>query len=284
MSDYAFGNLKNLEVSLRQEKKQTEKKGKITAIKIIFCILCALLVAEAIVYFILFPCLNTPQIIWSGVNNYSQKSLVQSLGSYSYCSYIKFNSSQVKSILTTIPGIEDVTIEKKFPDVIRINVVERKAVAKTLISSGERSTLVQIDKNGVIFSVKSDLQSFDGSIPLISGIPVENISEGMRIPAKFRGLMDEIAKIKALPQNYFAAISEIHVVPKEYGNYELVLYPVHSRIKVLTDRHLTEEALSYMMVALDVVGNIEKNVEELDLRYGLVSYRTFNETAGESLE
>ncbi len=86
--------------------------------------------------------------------------------------------------------------------------------------------------------------------------------------------MSQISKIRALPQRYFAAISEIHVVPKDFGNYELVLYPVRSKLRVLTDRSLDESTLRQMMVVLDVVNSIEPNVSEIDLRYGSVSYRT----------
>lgn len=85
--------------------------------------------------------------------------------------------------------------------------------------------------------------------------------------------MEQIASIRSLSQKYFAAISEIQVVPKEFGNYELVLYPINSHVKVLTDRSLNEDALKYMMVVLDVVNSIEPNVSEIDLRYGSVSYR-----------
>ena len=113
----------------------------------------------------------------------------------------------------------------------------------------------------------------DGSVPIISGIPVEHLAEGMRIPAKYRVLIEQIAKIQALPQKYFAAISEICVVPKTYGNYELCLIPVNSKIRVLTGRSLNEEALQYMMVVLDVVNTLEPDVSEIDLRYDSVSYR-----------
>ena len=95
----------------------------------------------------------------------------------------------------------------------------------------------------------------------------------MRIPAKYRVLIEQIAKIQALPQKYFAAISEICVVPKTYGNYELCLIPVNSKIRVLTGRSLNEEALQYMMVVLDVVNTLEPDVSEIDLRYDSVSYR-----------
>ena len=103
---------------------------------------------------------------------------------------------------------------------------------------------------------------------------MEFISGGMRIPAKYRTLIDQIDRIRALPQKYFAAVSEICVLPKKYGNYELMIIPVNSRARVLTDRALNEDALQYMMVALEVVNSIAPNATEIDLRYGSVSYRT----------
>ena len=74
-----------------------------------------------------------------------------------------------------------------------------------------------------------------------------------------------------MEKNYFAGISEICVLPKDTGNYELALIPAQSKIKVLTDRALNEDALKYMMVVLDVVNKIGADVYEIDLRYGSVS-------------
>ena len=42
---------------------------------------------------------------------------------------------------------------------------------------------IQIDKNGVLFENINNEIVGDGSIPIISGIPVEHLTEGMRIPA-----------------------------------------------------------------------------------------------------
>ena len=132
---------------------------------------------------------------------------------------------------------------------------------------------MQIDKTGVLFPEHS-LDSIDVStVPIISGLPVEHLTEGMRIPQKYRTLIEQISAIRQMGQKYFAAISEICVIPKEYGNYELMLIPEGSKIKVLTDRTLNEDALKYMMVVLDVVNSIDSNVSEVDLRYGAVSYR-----------
>ena len=111
-------------------------------------------------------------------------------------------------------------------------------------------------------------------LPIVSGLPVEYMSKGMRIPAKYRPLIDQISKISGLPQHYFASLSEICVLPKDSGNYELALIPSQSKVKVLTDRALNEDALKYMLVVLDVVNQIGTDVAAVDLRYGSVSYIT----------
>jgi hypothetical protein len=53
----------------------------------------------------------------------------------------------------------------------------------------------------------------------------------------------------------------------------LVLYPVHSGVRVLMDKALNEDALQYMMVALDVANAMDTEVKEIDLRYGSAAFR-----------
>ena len=52
----------------------------------------------------------------------------------------------------------------------------------------------------------------------------------MRLNGKLRPLMEQIAEIQSTNPEYFSVLSEIRVISKDYGSYELELYPVHSRI------------------------------------------------------
>ncbi|MCI1208940.1 MAG: FtsQ-type POTRA domain-containing protein [Treponema sp.] len=271
MSDYMVSGFK--EYAPVTKKTDTDSAKKIRIIKITFAVLCLLLAVEVIIYKMAVPCLDSPKVTFSGLHYYSAHELAQSLVSMNASNWIDFDVSQAASILNSIPGIEAVTVAKRFPDKIYIDVKERQAVAMTFLNENGRSVPVQIDKNGVLFSANTEVPERDGTVPIVSGLPVEHLSGGMRIPAKYLTLIEQIAHIRSLPQKYFAAISEICVVPKEYGNYELVLIPVNSHTRVLTDRTLNEEALQYMMVVLDVVNSIEPDVSEIDLRYGAVSYR-----------
>ena len=192
-------------------------------------------------------------------------------------SWFDFDVNEAAAILSSDSAIENVVVQKKFPDKILINVIERSPVAVTFVSEKGRTFPVNVDKNGILFPCNSKINNTEKTIPIISGLPVEYMTYGRRVPSKYKTLIDQIAEINELPQNYFASISEICVKSKEYGNYELALIPSQSKVKVLTDRALNEDALKYMMIVLDVVNQLGNDVYEVDLRYGAVAFRTKSE-------
>ncbi|MBQ9909436.1 MAG: FtsQ-type POTRA domain-containing protein [Treponema sp.] len=277
MSDFVIQGFEGFEVH-GSRKRKSVSSSKLNAIKIFAAIFGILLVCELCVYFFVVPCLDKVEISWSGLSAHSKESMSSVIMPCAGKKFMNFSTAEAKSLLMSVPGVENVRVSKRFPNKVYINVTERKPVAMTFVSSNGRTVPVEIDKNGVLFTSPANSAGSDSSLPLISGIPVENIPEGMRIPQKYRALMEQIDQIRSLSQNYFAAVSEIHVIPKEYGNYELVLYPIHSQTRILTGRQLNEESLQYMMVALDVVNALEPDVEEIDLRYGSVTYRTKSDT------
>ncbi|WP_296325926.1 FtsQ-type POTRA domain-containing protein [Treponema sp. UBA3813] len=283
MSDFVIQGFENFEVH-GSRKRKTVSSSKMNAVKIFAAIFGILLICELCVYFFVVPCLDTVEISWSGLSSYSKESMNGVISSCMGKKFMNFSTNEAKSLVMSVPGVESVQISKRFPNKVYIHVSERKPVAMTFVSNGGRTIPVEIDKNGVLFYGTTNSANSDTSLPLISGIPVENIPEGMRIPQKYRALMEQIDTIRSLSQNYFAAVSEIHVIPKEYGNYELVLYPIHSKTRILTGRQLKEEDLQYMMVALDVVNALEPDVEEIDLRYGSVTYRTKSASRGQTGE
>jgi cell division protein FtsQ len=270
MSDFSAVEFKHIE--LAAGRKENPGESRIRTVKVIFIILCFLLGIEGVTYKLVLPVLRYPKVTFSGVHICSVQELQSKLLAMHEKSWLRFDTVQAVAILSSVPGIESVSIVKRFPDTVSVAITERQPVAMTFLTEGNRSVPVQIDKNGVLFSTNNGKPVSDGSVPIVSGLPVEHLSDGMRIPVKYHNLIDQIARIRSLPQKYFAAISEICVVPKEYGNYELMLFPAGSHTKVLTDRSLTEEALQYMMVVLDVVKSIDPGVSEVDLRYGSVSY------------
>lgn len=279
MSDIVFTSYEEMEAASRK-RKDTKSK----ALAILFGILFFLLSLEGVIYIFIIPAMGTVKLNISGTKNCSEQEIVTACGDRLIQNYFRFSRSEVQSVVASIPGVESVTVSKRFPDRVFINIKEREAVAVTFQNEGDRTVPIQIDKNGVLFPVKSAVVPVDGSIPIISGIPVENIPEGMRLPSKYHLLIDQIAGIQAINRKYFAAVSEIHVVPREYGNFELVLIPVKAHLRVLADRVLNEETLQKMMVTLDVVKGLDSNVDVIDLRYGSVSYHSRTSGTGAIFE
>lgn len=271
MSDYsAVSEFDQYVITKRLPEKNDEKFFK--AMKIVVAVLCSALFLEIILYKFVQPSVRTSRVIFEGLKSYTADELTREILPFCRGNYFSFDTAAVASKLSAVSGIESVEIEKRFPDKIVARIKERESVAMTFVSDGGKTVPVQIDKNCVLFECGS--AGFDSSVPIVTGIPIEFLSGGMRIPAKYRTLIDQIDRIRTLPQKYFAAVSEICVLPKKYGNYELMIIPVNSRARVLTDRALNEDALQYMMVALEVVNSIAPNATEIDLRYGSVSYRT----------
>lgn len=279
MSDIVFSSFEEFEA-----KSKSKKESKSRAVKILFLVLLSLLLLEGVVYVFVVPCMNNVKVSFRGFSNCRVQDVVDACGERLDKNYLKFNRTEVQSVVASIPEIESVKVTKRFPDRVYITVKEREPVAITFINNDERTIPIQIDKNGILFHTRSAEIPSDGSLPIVSGIPVDNIPEGMRLPSKYHLLIDQIARIRSVNRKYFAAVSEIHVVPREYGNFELVLIPVKAHLRVLSDRVLNEETLQKMMVTLDVIKGLNKDVDVIDLRYGSVSYHTRASGDGSSFE
>lgn len=280
MSDSVYSNITfedledfNKYMNRREEKVPVKKDKKVLILKLFVIVMVAVLLVEALLYTTIVPGLSPAKIEVFGNESISTRSVMELIADVNNQTWAKFDTAEAVQKLSYIPCIESVSVEKTFPDKVLVNITERTPVAKTVLIEDGKSVSVQIDKNGVLFKQSNSTVLSDSSIPLVTGIPLESLQDGTRLSSKYRILMDRIADISVLPQNYFAAISEIKILPKDYGNYELVLYPINSRVRVLTDSLLTRETLDYMIVTLDVVKKVEYDVSEVDLRYGSVSYR-----------
>ena len=241
-------------------------------LKILVGVLFAVLIIEAVVYLVIIPCTASVQVRFSGLTQFSPEEIIKMNGINVRQTWINFDVNDISAKLSKSPLFESVEVSKTFPDQVLISVKERKTAAIAIASLKSHSVALQIDKNGYVYRVDGAVPS--GNIPIISGLNFDNPRAGVRVNSKLRPLFNQIGTILENHPEYFSAISEIRISPKDYGEYDLILYPMHSKIKVLADKELNEEALQYMMIVLDVIGRIEPDVSEVDLRYGAVSYKT----------
>ncbi len=269
MSDaYIFSDADSL---YAPEKKKTAGSFKSRLLAVFAVLLVLVLAVEAALYLVVIPCTAPVKLSFEGNSTVSAEHLYGLTALSGNETWVHCDSAAIAAKIASDPLFESVRVEKFFPDQIKITVNERVPVAVAFAETDGRTVPVQIDKNGVVFRIDEGIPS--GAVPLVSGLTFENPRSGMRLNERLRPLMDQLAAIQASNPAYLSGISEIRIEPKSYGTYELVLYPVYSRTRVRTDRMLNEQSLQYMMVVLDVIGSLDSDVPEVDLRYGAVSYR-----------
>ena len=128
---------------------KTEKKIKF--IKVIFCVLCFALLCELVIYKYVMPSFSSPKVTVTGQKLYSAEEIARMLLPMNSSSWFDFDVNQAVAILSSEAGIDHVSVEKRFPDKIYVNVAEREPVAVTFVMENGRTSPVQIDRNGVLF-------------------------------------------------------------------------------------------------------------------------------------
>lgn len=265
--------IKNTEERVSKEKDANSTKIKV--IKILFWVLLAFIICEFVGVKVIAPLFKSPKVTISGNSVYSAEEIAKMILPLDSTNLFSFDCDAAASLISAQDGIETVQVYKKIPDKIFIEVTEREPVALMFLEQDGVTSAVQIDKSGKLFLEHGGMKVDKSRLPIISGLPVEYMAGGMRIPSKYRSLLERIYKLQQDElQNFFTGISEICVVSNDTGNYELEIIPAHSKIKVLADRSLNEEAIRYMMLLIDIVDQLNTDATEIDLRYGSVSYRT----------
>ena len=256
----------------QEEKKQKAADKKFKVLKILVLALSAFLIVNVVLYAVVFPCFSPASVVFSGLETLAPADILAQSGMDLSVAWMSFDKNEFEARLACNPALdsESLKVEKKFPDQVLVHVSERVPVMMSLMDVDGRTRTVQIDKNGVVFSSAGAAGS--GPTPLVTGLELEKLSEGFHIASEYKPLLDRISTIAKTNPVFFAALSEIHVQPLAFGSYELVMYPIHSRVRVLTDHSLSEDTLKYMLVIIDVIDELDPDVKMIDMRYGSISY------------
>jgi len=186
-------------------------------------------------------------------------------------SFISTNTVDLKRKIESNLLVESAEVIKRFPDKLSIYLYPRSPAAVALADFGSQQVPILIDRFGVFFKY-GDPQVFDKSaIPVLSGF--ENPRLNMRLPATLVSLPESLSLIASSSPQLLSAISEIRIEHKAWEGYDLVLYPVHSSIKVRLENNITEDVLRYMLLMLNVFEGSGQKPDEIDFRSGIGSYK-----------
>ncbi|MCL2232352.1 MAG: FtsQ-type POTRA domain-containing protein [Treponema sp.] len=174
------------------------------------------------------------------------------------------------TLMASFPVIQSARVFRHFPDRLQIVLEARRPVAAALATVGGRTVPVFFDSQGVIFQIGKGERE-PPLLPVVSGITIENPVLGMRLPVMFGSFFRQLERIGTASPELLTAISEIRITPKPFDGFNLTLYPVHRRTRVLINE-LNEETLRYTLLMVDVVASRESGIAMIDFRSSIASY------------
>jgi hypothetical protein len=181
--------------------------------------------------------------------------------------------SKVEAACLQDPRVLSAAARKVFPSSIAIKALMRVPVAAVLCGSDERTVPAFVDAQGIIFMV--DPRAALADLPVLSGMKLEGVAEGSRLPASVEPLLASLAALEEARSPLLAMVSELRLSPRPGGEIEALLFTVGSPVPVRVRLELGEDELRSAALVLDVIRNrgIEAGVEEVDLRTGTMVYK-----------
>ncbi|MDR2470636.1 MAG: FtsQ-type POTRA domain-containing protein [Treponema sp.] len=269
-SGYAYGGLGgDFAVPSRGEAAASGDKK----LKRILALIALVLGAELVWLFGISPCMPLSRASVSGIPGIDEAAVLALAGIGSHSSYMTVNAQAAEEALMALPLIRSARVLKQFPNRVEIILESRRPAAMVFVSQGERVYPALIDGDGMIFTVGKEGFREDETLPVISGLVLEGVYPGMKLPRIYNGLFSKLEKLARETPELLAVISEIRINSKNYEGYDLTLFPAHRGVRVRVGEDVGEETLRYMLLMLDVLSAKSRGIDEIDFRTGTASYR-----------
>jgi len=264
-SDYSYAGSVNAGAGAKSSKKI--EKG----LKRLLVIAAVIFIAEIIWLFGVSPFIPFSNIEVQGFDGFERAQVLAQAGIDERSSFMSTNIREIRERLSANVLVESAIVIKRFPDKLSIFLAPRTAAALALTTAGSRQVPVYVDRHGVFFKIAQGDFRETQNLPVLSGI--ENPMINMRLPSGLVSLLDSISVISAASPELLSAISEIRIERKAWDGYDLVLFPVHSSIKVRLENNLTEDVLKFMFLMLNVFESVSPVPDEIDFRSGMGTYK-----------
>jgi cell division protein FtsQ len=239
------------------------------SLKRLIIIAAVIFAAELIWLFGVTPFVPFSTVEVQEIPGFNRNEILSFAGLNENSSFVSTNTKNVKEKLSSHILVDSAEVIKRFPDKLSVFITPRQAAAVALANKDSKQALLFIDRRGVFFKTGENLQ--ETGLPILSGF--EDPKLGMRLPEGLIQLVESLHELSLSSPELLSAISEIRIEQKTWDGFDLVLYPVHSPIRIRMENSLTEDGLRYMILMLDVFKDSYEKPAEVDLRSGMGSYR-----------
>jgi cell division protein FtsQ len=251
---------------------RTKSPGKVEKIiKRLFILAGIILTAQFIWLFGISPSIPFSSIEVHGFEGFGHNEILAWAGIGENSSFVTVNAMNTQKVLTSNLLVETARVTKRFPDKLSIFLEPRQPVASALVYINGRQLPLMIDRNGVFYKIGDDITA--SNLPVLSGFEFDNVPLGLRLPDSLKSLFESINSMSVNSPELLATISEIRIERKAWDRFDLVIFPVHSSIRVRLENNLSEETLRYMLLMLDVISSRPPVPEEIDFSSGMGSFK-----------
>jgi cell division protein FtsQ len=248
------------------EGRARSGRGLERGVKVLIAAAASVLVLELVWLLAISPCMPLSRIEVTGFPGLERAEILRQAGVGERASYVSVDRRAVEKNLEKIKEVESARVTKHFPGTLKILVLPRTPVAVAFTVEGGRRVPLYLDRHGVAFKTVRETRS----LPVISGL---SLAEGETLSPLYLPLFASLDRIRYADAELLGTVSEITINKKLFDGFDLVLYPVHSPIRVRLESALNEETLRYVMLMLDVLSSNNQEIEEIDFRTGTASYR-----------
>jgi cell division protein FtsQ len=233
----------------------------------------AVLVGELALVLLVNPSLPLSKVEVTGIPELDSRFVLARAGINKNSSYLSVNAHTVERRLKSLAIVESARVVKHFPNSVSIILVGRKVAALSFAQIGNATAPVFFDRQGTVFMIGNEgLEETALSMPILSGVLTETPYLGMRLPTALNEFFANLETVRTGAPELLAAFSEIEVNWKAFDAYDLILYPVHSQIRVRLSAELNADTLRYALLLLDVCRLKRYDIKELDFRTSTAAY------------
>lgn len=191
-------------LSTKERLCQERQKRRLRLLKITFCFFCFVGMVVGSYQLVHQPWFAFGRIDVVGNKNVQQQEVIKSLGLTGPVNLFLIDRERLERGLEQDFRVEKVETSYAWPNVLKIQVIERQPAVYIKCAYGG---FAQLDFNGYVLSVSKGIK--DASVPFVSGLGIGNAYLGDRVQKD--DIMKIVTFLSRLDKSLLSRISEISV-------------------------------------------------------------------------
>ena len=237
---------------------------------ILIAVLAAILLIEIVFHFVISPRLRLSRVeIVAGKGlTLTNGAILKLAGLNGNETFFAVDEAGIAERIATFAPVKSVTVEKVFPNTLRIGITAREPLGISLTVINGRSLPIMLDEEGVVFQIGASVSEFD--LPALSGFTFSEVELGQRVNRALLAFFHDLRNLKSTSVALFNLISELKFVKKDRAGFEVLLYPRDYRVAVRIGPRISVDIMRKILLVLDVFAGqgIIGTIKEIDFRTG----------------